>query len=82
MTSLALASLVADLAKAQTSVDNAMHTATKLEQSDWWQDGGRMVYGRHAKAARTRLEKARRHRDRLTRQIAALEKGVDTTPSP
>jgi hypothetical protein len=73
MTSLALDSLLADLAKAQNAVENAMHTATKLEQADWWMEGGKMVVGRHAKAARTRLAKARRERDRLTRRVDDLK---------
>lgn len=68
--------LTAELAKAQTAVDNALHTATKLEQADWWQEGGKMVVGRHAKAARTRLAKARRVRDRLARRLEDLKARV------
>lgn len=64
--------LNADLAKAQTAVDNCRHTLDKLEQSDFWVEGGKWVYGRHAKAARTRLDKARRNRDRLARRVAEL----------
>lgn len=72
MTSDRLASLTADLAKAEDAIHNALHTATKLEQSDWWMEGGKMVVGRHAKAARTRLAKARREYERLARRVADL----------
>ena len=72
MTSDRLTELTADLAKAQTAVDNALHTADKMEQADSWHDGFRLHFGRHAKAAHTRLEKARRERDRLARRVADL----------
>lgn len=76
MTSERLAELTAALTKAQDAVYNAMDTATKLEQGDWWMEGGKMVVGRHAKAARTRLEKARRERDRLARRVDELKARV------
>jgi len=65
--------LLSDLANAQVKVDNAVHSSDKLDQSDSWHDGYRLHYGRHAKSARTRLEKARRVRDRLARQVEDLK---------
>ena len=65
--------LLSDLAKAQSKVDNATHSSDKLDQSDSWHDGSRLHLGRHAKSARTRLEKARRLRDRLARQVSDLK---------
>lgn len=68
--------LNAELAKAQARVDNAFHSAEKAEQGDSFHDGFRLVFGRHAKAARTRLEKARRLRDRLARRLEDLKARV------
>ena len=72
MTSDRLTELTAELAKARTAVDNAWHTAEKMEQGDSWHDGFRLHFGRHAKAARTRLAKRQREHDRLARQVADL----------
>jgi hypothetical protein len=68
--------LSAQLAKAQSAVDNALHSAEKAEQGDCFHDGFRLVFGRHAKAARTRLVKRQRERDRLARRLADLKAQV------
>lgn len=60
-----LAELAKEIIKAELAVENAQQTAFKLEQSDSWGSSGRLNFGRHAKAAFTRLEKRRRDLRRL-----------------
>lgn len=58
-----------DLAKAQKAMDNAWHCLEKMEQSDSYHDGFRLVFGRHAKSARTRFEKRQDERDRIAKRL-------------
>lgn len=71
-TTAQLAELAKEIAKAELAVENAQQTAFKLEQSDSWGSSGRLNFGRHAKAAFTRLEKRRRDLRRLRERHATL----------
>lgn len=69
-----LAELAKEISKLEVRKDNATHTVILLEGSDCWVEAGKMKYGRHTIAARTRLIKINRELERARRRHEDLAK--------
>ena len=76
MTTEQITALKLEIAKAEKAVEQANYTADKMSQGDSWHDGHRLLFGRLAKAAFTRLRKREEKLARLNRRLAELTKGV------
>ena len=69
-----LSELSKEISKLEVRKENATHTVVLLEGSDCWVEAGKMKYGRHTVAARTRLVKINRELERARRRYEDLSK--------
>jgi predicted nucleic acid-binding Zn-ribbon protein len=71
-----IAEITKEIAKLESRRENNIHTLLKLEGSDHWIENGKVRYGRHTIAARTRISKIDRELERNRRRLADLTKTI------